>query len=90
MTHNKPYRANGRAFSIGEGDMIVKVQTSLFTSKDQQQVLVYNKDRSIYYEGNATKKLLRMMSGRFKAFFKAKLEKDGSLTIIKPAKEQDW
>lgn len=70
--------------------MIVKVQTSLFTSKDEQQVLVYNKDRSICYEGRATKKILRMMSGRFKAFFKAKRDKDGSIILIKPAKEQDW
>lgn len=62
----------------------------MFTTAKDQCVLVYNKDKSICFEGKATPKLLSMLSGRFKAFFKAKKEKDGSLTITKPAKWQDW
>jgi len=70
--------------------MVVKVQLSLYTNHNTAQVLVYNKNKSVFYEGPATKKIVRMMSGKFKAFFKAKKEKDGSLTLIKPAKNQNW
>ena len=70
--------------------MIVKVQISLASSNPVQQVLVYNKNKSIWYEGDASKKLIKQMGGRFKMFFKAKMEKDNSITLIKPAKQQDW
>lgn len=69
--------------------MIVKVQVSMFTSADNQRVLVYNKDKSVMFEGRATKKVISMMSGRFKAFFKARV-KDNNVELIKPAKWQDW
>lgn len=70
--------------------MIVKVQLSQYTTEDEQQVLVYNKSKSIFYEETASKKIIGMMAGRFKAFFKARLEKDGTLTLKKPAKWQEW
>lgn len=70
--------------------MIVKVQISLSTSAPCPQVLVYNKSKTVWYEGDAPKKVMSMMAGRYKAFFKAKREKDGSLTLKKPAKNQDW
>lgn len=70
--------------------MIVKVQLSMATSHENQRVLVYNKNKSVWYEGDASKKLIKQMGGRFKMFFKAKMEKDKSITLIKPAKSQDW
>jgi hypothetical protein len=69
--------------------MIVKVQVSMFTSAEEQTVLVYNKDKSVMFQGEATPKVLKMMAGRFKAFFKARM-RGKEIDIIKPAKWQDW
>lgn len=53
--------------------MIVKVQLSLMTSEAEQQMLVYNKDRTIWWEGPATAIVRLAMQGDAKAFFEAEL-----------------
>ncbi len=41
--------------------MIVKVQLTYISSEQQPQVLLYNKQRTIFYEGNATSDLIKAM-----------------------------
>jgi hypothetical protein len=56
--------------------MIVKVQLSQFDSQGRTMMLVYNEDRSIMYEDEATKPIIDAMSGEPKKFFHAELIPD--------------
>jgi hypothetical protein len=50
---------------------LYKVQKSVVTSdskRDTPRILVYNKDKSSLFEGDATEDLLMLMSGIWKAF----------------------
>jgi len=53
--------------------MIVKVQLSLFGSEPAPQMLIYNEDRSIVYEAEATPEILACMDGAAKKYFTAEL-----------------
>jgi hypothetical protein len=53
--------------------MIVKVQLSQFDSKEKRMMLVYNEDRSVRYEEEATKEILVVMQNKQKRFFHAKI-----------------
>ena len=41
--------------------MIVKVQLSYISSEQQPQVLVYNKTKEFYYQGDATSDIIKAM-----------------------------
>lgn len=69
--------------------MIVKVQASLVTTEDSQQILIYNKDKSAFWQGPATSELLTIMNGRPKAFFSARIVKK-KIMIDSEAKWQNW
>lgn len=68
--------------------MVIKVQISL--SKGPKKVLLYNEDKSVVWEGLASKDLRRLMCGRSKAFFHASIDKNGLVQINEEADEQDW
>lgn len=53
--------------------MIIKIQISQFDSEGRSIMLVYNKDRSVMYEEEATKDILTVMQGEPKRFFNAKV-----------------
>lgn len=69
---------------------VVKVQLSLFSSEGHPKALIYNKDKSVWWEGIAADELIKKMGGRVKMFFKARIEKDNSLSLIKPVKQRNW
>jgi len=52
-------------------------------------MLIYNKDRSIFYEDDATDDVVKLAAGRKKLFVKAKLV-DTKLEINGEAPWQDW
>jgi hypothetical protein len=75
--------------ALPQGRFIVKVQISLATSFMAKQVLVYNKDRSLRWQGNASEEVLRLMGDLPKAFFWATVE--GTEFMIQDvAPFQDW
>jgi len=53
--------------------MIVKVQLSTYTELPVRQVLIYNKDRSVEWQGDITPEIERAMGDTNKAFFEAKM-----------------
>lgn len=53
--------------------MIVKVQLSQFDSEGRSMMLIYNEDRTIRYEEQATKEIVTLMQGEQKRFFHAKV-----------------
>lgn len=66
---------------------IVKVQVSLFASKGiPQQVLIYNRERDIQWQGEASKEILELMKGENKKYFYATLVD----TKINLSHEADW
>ncbi len=68
---------------------IVKVQISLGGSP--RRVLIYNQDHTILYEANASRKLLRVMGKRLKAFFHFHMEGTIiSLDTDERCPQQDW
>ena len=69
--------------------MIVKVQVSLATMHDKQQMLIYNQDRCICFEGDADSKTLRLMRGAKKAYFNSTLV-GTTINLCTKAPEQDW
>ena len=70
--------------------MIVKVQISLVTTKEKRQVLVYNKDRSITYEADATDDVIALVGDFPKAYFKAHLDEAGKIVLDGRVKDQNW
>jgi hypothetical protein len=69
--------------------MIVKVQVSIVTTFPTPRVLVYNKDRSFTYEGGINADMIKVLAGRPKAYFKAKMTPEG-LEIDEEVPAQDW
>ena len=69
--------------------MIIKVQLSLTTSYEKQQMMAYNQDESVLIQEDASKDMKDIMHGRPKAFFNAEMV-DGKLTINGEAPWQDW
>jgi hypothetical protein len=73
---------------------IVKVQVSLFSSDGIPSVLVYNKDRSIYSQFDATDDIVKAMKKTVgdtkKAFFWAKTDRNKKLNIYEAAPWQEW
>lgn len=74
--------------------MIVKMQQAISTtvklSSNQVQVLIYNEDKSILYEGALSKKDVKQTLGkRPKAYFEAELV-DTRISILKEVEAQNW
>ena len=69
--------------------MIVKVQLEITSSHQNHRVLIYNKDRSVLWEGDATKELMVMMKGTLKAFFEAKI-KNRKIILGRKIPQQEW
>jgi hypothetical protein len=73
--------------------MIVKVQLSLSTTENGQQVLIYNKSRSVMLQVPATNELIRQMTidgdVEPKLFFHAHIEGE-NVVLDKYAKWQEW
>lgn len=74
---------------MGDDQIIVKVQLSLYTSEPVRQVVVYNEDRSIEFMMDAPADVLELMGDRPKAFFYATL-KDGTMGLDEEAPWQEW
>jgi len=73
---------------------IVKVQISIFAfekgKNGKRQVLVYNKDRSIFWEGDCTEEILKATDGCPKKFFYATAKKGGWIELFEEAPTQKW
>ncbi len=69
--------------------MIVKVQMSLFTTASCPQVLIYNEDRTVMWQGDAPKGLKKLMKGEPKKFFYA-TTKNKNIILGEEAEWQDW
>jgi hypothetical protein len=65
---------------------IVKIQLS---QEPQGQVLVYNIDRTILYQEELPLDIAKLMRGRQKAYFYARMIR-GELTIDEEAPKQEW
>lgn len=78
--------------------MIVKVQISVGSSDGKKHMLIYNKDKSVMYEDEATDQVLKLMNGRPKLFFEAEviphpqnwLKGEKVVNIIKETEWQKW
>lgn len=72
--------------------MIVKVQLSLHTTCAARQVLIYNEDRSVTYQGDITPDVAKIMGDENKAYFKAKLRRDGTIELFENYRigDQAW
>ena len=66
--------------------MIVKVQVSL---SSPPRVLVYNRDRSVQWEGPLLAEVWRLMRGRLKAFFAAEIV-DTVVQLDRRVVDEDW
>lgn len=69
--------------------IIVKVQLNL-NPPIAEEALVYNKTKTIYMQTEVSRNLRIVMGKRVKMFFYAKQDKDGLVTLLDEAPEQDW
>jgi hypothetical protein len=69
--------------------MIVKVQISLFSTEEGPQMLIYNKDKSVWYEDAAPDTLMMVMGSSNKKYFYAEIV-DTKIQLGRPAKAQNW
>ena len=53
--------------------MIVKVQKSIITNNSKPQVLVYSRDKSIFWQGSLSKEVDKFLNGKMKAYFDAEM-----------------
>ena len=71
--------------------MIVKVQLSQFDSRGEKRLLVYNKSRTVQYEGEATPEIIAEMGDEQKKFFRAAVNHEtGKIEIQDDAPWQEW
>ncbi len=78
------------AVSLPSGlKMIVKVQVSQYTMATKQQMLIYDKKKAYYYEGDLTDEVRKKMGAKLKAYFYATM-KDARLIIDDEALAQVW
>lgn len=68
---------------------IVKVQISLMTTDPKPQALLYNRDRSLFYQEEATPELIKRMNSNNKLFFFAHIV-EGKFKLGKYAPWQNW
>lgn len=68
---------------------IIKIQASLFSSVEEQQVLIYDEDKDIKFQENMSEQMENLMRGRKKVYFHAKMN-GGKLEILEEAPDQDW
>jgi len=54
---------------IVEAPQVFKVQISITTNQSRKQVLIYNKDESLLWTGNASRIILKKMKGAKKKYF---------------------
>lgn len=69
---------------------IVKVQRSVFTNAPKPQMLIYNKGRTVEFEGDLTDDVAKLLGERLKAFFHARIDNKGVVHLDKPAPDQSW
>lgn len=69
---------------------IVKVQISLATSTDKQQVLVYNRKRNVLYQGDASQEIIKAMDGEPKKFFHANCPKGKMIELLEETPYKNW
>lgn len=68
---------------------VVKVQLSTATG-NEKQILAYNRDKSIMWQGPAPKPIEDLMGGRDRGFYTAVLSQDGKILLDKSAPWQSW
>ncbi len=69
--------------------VIVKMQRSLTTTADSQQVLIYNEARTIWVEQSITLELSKWFGTKDKVYAKANY-KGGIVTVQNLVKAQAW
>ena len=69
--------------------LIVKMQRSLATTAEQQQVLIYNEAKTVMLEQELTPELSKWFGDKDKIYAKASFKK-GRLTILNTVKAQSW
>ncbi len=75
----------------GNSEHIVKVQLGINVPHGKQrQVLIYNEDKSLYYEGDIPPDVLELMGDQLKAFFHASLDEKGMVSLDRQAEWEDW
>ena len=67
--------------------MIVKVQLSQFP---KGRLLIYDKERSFVFEGDATQDVLDIMGARQKIYCLAQINGKNELDIYAETEEQEW
>lgn len=70
--------------------MIVKVQKSLFDSRGESRILIYNRDQSVYFTGPWERRHDKLLKRReVKGYFQAVMIR-GQIRIDSRVEEQDW
>lgn len=72
-----------------KGKFLVKVQVSLYTTESKPQILIYNEDHSIFFQGDMYKGLEKRIKEP-KKFWWAHVSKKNMIVLDKPAPWQDW
>jgi hypothetical protein len=70
--------------------MIIKLQVPLASSEPNPKALVYNQDRSVEQMFPISPEIMKLMKGRPKAYFVAKINADQELEILAEATPQSW
>jgi len=69
--------------------MIVKLQRSLVTRENKEQMFLYNEDRSVCYQGALTSSVRKLMNGKNKVHVEADL-KNGLSVLNDIVPNQEW
>ena len=70
---------------------IFKVQIPLSTNMDHEEVLIYNKDRSILDQREVTPELLALFpEGVYKIYVKGTFSQSGVIDLIQRVADQEW
>ena len=69
---------------------IFKVQRPICSSESNAPILIYNKDRSIYYQMPISQEIAKFMGTSYRIYIKGYINNDGILQIIEKVGNQPW
>lgn len=70
--------------------VLVKVQQSITTGFPKRQVLVYNRDHTVFYQGDVTPHLAERLKDELKSYWFATLMPSGTLELNCKAGWRNW
>lgn len=73
-----------------EKQEIFKIQVPLHSSEENPPLLVYNRNRSVFFQMDMTPTLKSLIAGRYKVYVLGYIDENQIFQVVHEAKSQNW